>query len=206
MSTYDLSHLTQPDPQVLIGPIQDDEALFLYAVVRGVRCDRILEVGGYEGYSARNFLAAMSERGVLYTVELSPMASVAPNHRVITKDCALVNAADVGGLPLDLVFYDAHVYGAQMDMHFQLVRQGIITDATIIALHDTNLHPRQVLDFAYPVEGGWVHQPVERRMVNDFKRMNYSAFSLHPPLSRHDEEFPMRHGLTVLQKHQDLKI
>jgi hypothetical protein len=65
---------------------------------------------------------------------------------------------DVGSAPLDLVFFDAHVYVAQMDAFLRLSRAGIITDETVIGLHDTNLHPTQPAPWAYPVEGGWVHQ------------------------------------------------
>jgi hypothetical protein len=36
MVAYDLSHLTQAEDQRVIGPIQDDEALFVYALVRGM--------------------------------------------------------------------------------------------------------------------------------------------------------------------------
>ena len=49
--------------------IDDDEALLLYAVVRGLRMSRVLEIGGLSGYSAKNFLQAMTPtKGVVYTV------------------------------------------------------------------------------------------------------------------------------------------
>jgi predicted O-methyltransferase YrrM len=205
MVAYDLRHLRQWEPQDLLGPIQDDEALFLYALIRGLRCKRVLEVGGLEGYSADNFLAAVGDEGAVYTVELEEMRSRAPNHKAITKDCALITAHDIDEKPLDLIFYDAHELVPQMDMYYHLQRQGMINDHTIIALHDTNLHPLQVIDFAYPMDDGWVHQRVEREMVNAFVEMGYDAFSLHPPLSRHDKRFPMRHGITVLQRRSFLK-
>lgn len=40
-------------------PLQDDEALFLYSIVRGLRLSSVLEIGGLRGYSALNFLQAM---------------------------------------------------------------------------------------------------------------------------------------------------
>ena len=58
------------DPQALLcltppllcdaGPLcaQDDEALLLYAITRGMRCRTVVEIGGLSGYSGRNFLAA----------------------------------------------------------------------------------------------------------------------------------------------------
>ena len=34
MVSYDLSHLTQADDQVVEGPIQDDYYLFMFALIR----------------------------------------------------------------------------------------------------------------------------------------------------------------------------
>jgi predicted O-methyltransferase YrrM len=61
MATFDLSHLVQPRSQAVGGPIQDDEALLLYAIVRVMRLRTILEIGGLDGYSARNFLKAVGK-------------------------------------------------------------------------------------------------------------------------------------------------
>lgn len=47
---YDLSHLTQPDHQRVMTPIQDDEALFLYALCRVTQARLVVEFGGGEGY------------------------------------------------------------------------------------------------------------------------------------------------------------
>lgn len=49
MVAYSLSHLTQADDQRVGGPIQDDEALVLFALIRAMRLKRILEVGGLGG-------------------------------------------------------------------------------------------------------------------------------------------------------------
>lgn len=46
---YDLSHLVQPLDQQVGGPVQDDEALLLYAMVRCMRVRRVLEIGGLSG-------------------------------------------------------------------------------------------------------------------------------------------------------------
>ncbi len=43
---YDLDHLIQTNKQDVIGPIQDDEALLLYSIVKGMRLNRVLEIGG----------------------------------------------------------------------------------------------------------------------------------------------------------------
>lgn len=206
MAAYDLSHLTQSEQQIEMGPIQDDEALFLYALVRGKRMRRILEAGGLDGYSARNFLQALRGDGVVYTVDLSPVSSQADNHIVIQKDIAELKADDLGGEPLDLVFFDCHVFDGQMALFENLRRAGVIHDGTVLALHDTNLHPEKFLWWSEPLDEGWVHQKIERRMVNALHEQGYDAFMLHTDMRRHDEAFPMRHGLTLMQKFKPLSV
>jgi predicted O-methyltransferase YrrM len=210
---YDFSHLVQPLDQNVGGPIQDDEALMLYAIVRTMRVKRVLEIGGLSGYSARNFLRALSWDAdtAVYTVDLNPVKSQAPNHYTLCKDVALLEAADVHGQPLDLIFFDAHVYDAQMDMYVLLVNKGLINDDTIIALHDTNLHPKKSAPWSYPIRDvdgvcGYVHQDVERRMVNTLRKdFGYDAFCAHTDVRRNDARLPFRHGLTVMKKFVELR-
>ena len=211
MVLYDLAHLTQPEDQRVIGPVQDDEALFLYSIVKGSRMRRILEIGGLSGYSARNFLAAMDRSGpgaVLYTVDLNPVPVVGPGHRVIVKNALHLTAADVDDLPLDLIFFDCHDM-FQMETFARLVHHKVINDATVLALHDTNLHypPLGLQQGPFVVQdghAGYAHQKVERDMVNLFKAMGYDAFSLHTTPDKHDEGFPFRHGVTVCKKYPHL--
>jgi predicted O-methyltransferase YrrM len=73
MVAYDLSHLTQQESQEVLGPVQDDEALFLYALIRVTKIRRVLEIGGLGGYSARNFCVAVGNHGIVYTVDLNPV-------------------------------------------------------------------------------------------------------------------------------------
>ena len=61
MVKYDLNHLTQEDNQIVVGPIQDDEALFLYSLIRVKRIKCVLEIGGLNGYSSINFIKAMEK-------------------------------------------------------------------------------------------------------------------------------------------------
>ena len=90
MVEYNLSHLTQPSDQQAGGPIQDDEALLLFALIRVMRMRRVLEIGGLRGYSARNFIEAVGNGGKVYTVETGSLEPIAPNHIVLAK-----NAHDV---------------------------------------------------------------------------------------------------------------
>lgn len=202
MVLYNLSHLTQHDNQKVLGPIQDDEALFLYAIIRGMRLKRILEIGGLSGYSARNFLASIEKsNGIVYTVDINPVPKLAENHKTIIKNAKDLTLDDVDDQPIDLVFFDCHDM-VQMDIYHSFVKHGIITDRTVLALHDTNLHYAPFHCFGPYVEseGGYAHQPVEREMVNMFKDMGYDIFSIHTSKEKHDASFPFRHGVTVCQK------
>ena len=206
MVAYNLSHLTQADDQQVGGPIQDDEALFLFAMVRAMRLRRILEIGGLDGYSATNFLEAMGPKGIVYTVDLHPVPQRGENHRTIVKDVADLTASDLDEERFDLVFFDAHVYVPQMDLLKRLRQARLVDDDTVLALHDTHLHPTKTCEWAYPVEDGWVHQDVERRMVNDLRRMGYDGFSLHTDLVRDQLAVPMRHGVTIMRKFRPLTV
>lgn len=212
MVAYDLSHLTQPDHQFVLGPIQDDEALFLYGMIRGMRLRRVLEIGGgMTGYSAQTLCRAVGPHGRVYTVDVNPVPKVADNHTIILKDAAKIAKEDVEDQPLDLVFFDCHDYDAQMLAFLELTVAGLITPRTVIALHDTNLHYQQVVDFAYELPGRpgcWVHQHAERSVVNTLVHEHgYHAFNLHTgPEAHADGSLPVRHGLTLCQKFETLDI
>lgn len=206
MVHYDLSHLIQDESQRVVGPIQDDEALFLYSLIRGMRLERILEIGGLSGYSAQNFLKAVSfsQNATVYTVDKFPyVPKLADNHKVIIKDANFLTIADIDNKPIDLIFFDCHDM-IQMEIYNLLYRNNIITDRTIIALHDTNLHyqpwaggKHHPFDVRF---GGYIHQPVERKMVSIFKNLGYDIFSINTTKDKHNQEFPFRHGITICQK------
>ena len=212
MVYYNLSHLTQADDQLVAGPIQDDEALFLYALIRCTRIRRILEVGGLSGYSARNFLAAMGPGGILYTVDLKHVPCLSSSHVTIMSSCEKLNGQHLENQPVDLVFFDCHIYSSQMRLYYNLLAEGIINDKTTLALHDTNLHPLTDEPGAPPrqwgavVEGGWMHQAVERQMVNTLRNEGYEALMLHTTSDKHDKTLTLRHGLTILTKPKHLDI
>lgn len=210
MVSYDLAHLTQDVSQRVLGPIQDDEALFLFALIRGNRMRRVLELGGLNGYSARNFLAALDyDEGIgnmLFTVDLNPVPVLAPNHVVLIKNALDLDSMDVGSQPLDLVFFDCHDM-VQMRVFDRFLELGLITPDTVLALHDTNLHfpPHHVWGPWVAAEGGHAHQPVEREMVNLLRQRGYDCFSIRTTPDRHSDAFPFRHGVTVCQQFRAMK-
>lgn len=202
MVQYDLSHLTQQNNQDVIGPIQDDEALFIYSMIRGMRLKRILEIGGLNGYSGTNFCKATEDipNSQIYTIDINPVPIMGTNHKCIEKNAVLIEASDIDNEPLNLVFFDCHDYNVQMILYHRLKDMNMITDKTVLMLHDTNLHPYQRVPWSYPLEDGFVHQTVERQMVNTFKLMGYDIFSIKTSANQHDENLPFRHGVTVCQR------
>ena len=201
---YDFSHLTQPSNQDVFGPIQDDEALFLFALIRVMCIRRVLEIGGLSGYSATNFVRAVGTAGIVYTIDINPVRKVAPNHVPIAMDARQVTPEAVGCKPLDLIFFDCHAFTAQMELLSRLAEGGMITDRTVLALHDTNLHPTKKAPWAYRVEGGWVHQAVERRMVNELRALGYDAIALDTSPESHGPDLPARHGLAIMKRFRPL--
>jgi predicted O-methyltransferase YrrM len=161
----------------------------------------LLYADGLSGYSAKNFLQALTftKNGILYTCDCNPVPVLSQNHKVIIKNALELTIHDLDNKPLDLVFFDCHDM-VQMDIYNKLVINNIINDNTILALHDTNLHycPYNYYGGIYiKKENGYAHQPVERDMVNQFKNLGYDIFSISTDESKHNDEFPARHGITV---------
>jgi len=203
MVKYNLSHLIQNEDQNVSGPIQDDEALFLYSIIRGCRIQRILEIGGGNGDSAINFLHALSysKNGILYTCDLQPVPVFGENHKVIIKNALHMTIDEIDNKPLDLIFFDCHDI-VQLEIYNKFVDNKIINDNTILAVHDTNLHypPYQHCGVYIEKENGYAHQQVERHMVNVFKLLGYDIFSISTDHTKHSPDFPVRHGMTVCRK------
>lgn len=215
---YSLQHLTQNDDQSTPGPIQDDEALLLFALIRVTHIKRILELGSAYGYSARNFLAAVGQEGTVYSVDWGVEVQCQPediNHVVIIKNVAELTPEDLGNAPIDLVFFDCHAYEAELCVFQTLRRASIITDKTILVLHDTNLWPTKDApnttgadwpEISYEVEGGWVFCPPERQLVNDLKEMGYDILNLGTERGVHGPHFPYRCGLSIARKFTPLEL
>ena len=210
---YNLEHLTQDSTQSTPGPIQDDEALLMFSLIKVTRIKRILELGAGNGYSAKNFCEAIGNNGTVYSVDWGIDAHCpvyADNHKVITKNVADVQAEDVDNQPIDLVFFDCHAYEAELCVFQNLKREGIITDKTIFIFHDTNLLPSENAlgypNISYEVTDGWVFCPPERQLVNDFKEMGYDIINLGTTKDVHGEHLPYRCGLSIARKFVPLEL
>lgn len=190
---YDLSHLTQETRRVY-GPVQDDEALLLFALVRCLGAVNVLEVGGQTGYSASNFLAAGA---AVWTIDISAVPKVSDDHTVIVADASGV---DTAGFPaFDLVFYDAHDLPAQKSFHERAVACGLIRDETTVVVHDTGLHSQKFCDWSVASGDKWAHQPSEREFVKVLVDSGWQCIHIHA-----DDDSEPRHGMTILQRPRSL--
>ena len=203
--------------QNVIGPMQDDEALLLYALVQTTHVARVLELGGLSGFSARTFLTAMHAKrsGRVYTVDLNKVPQVqwsgGSDHRhvALVKDAARLEPADVDFEPLDLVLLDCHDFNATRATFRQLKRHGLLRPDAYLVLHDTGLHSRLVhpvlKDVAVPFRGKLIHQPVERIFADwlpvAYPSDGWQRISLHD-----DSRQPMRHGLTIMQRRVSMQV
>jgi len=195
---YNLSHLTQPSSQDLLGPIQDDEALVLFSIIRTSRLKRIVEIGGLSGYSAKNFLEA-TDGGTVITIDINQVPNMGVGHKTVIKSAADVTKEEIGER-VDMVFFDCHHFEASLSFFNNMVEGGIIDDDTILVLHDTNLHYNKITPDSFHNGEGWVHQVAERDLTNHFFDLGYQVLSLGTKPHSHNETFPYRHGLTICKK------
>ena len=204
----DLSHigLQGPDQRVL-GPMQDDEALLLFALARTTQVARILEVGGLHGFSAANFMAALrrKQNATFYTLDVDPQAEQGSQHRVITKDAMNFMPSDIDYNPIDLLFLDCHARKASQHLLHTLLKHNLLRADGYVVLHDTGLHPLPLLPSSVKLPHAelWVHQPVERQLATWLQTADpsWQRISLHD-----DTRKPFRHGLTIMQRRVDLSV
>jgi predicted O-methyltransferase YrrM len=208
---------TQGADQNVIGPMQDDEALMMYALVQTSHVERVLELGGFTGFSARTFLSGMVRKphGRVYTVDLNPVPTVrvegGADHRhiAIQKDAAHLEPGDVENAPLDLVLFDCHSFDATRATVRQLYRHQLLKPDTYFVLHDTGLHSRLMhsglMPFVTPHHGKLIHQPVER-LVADWLLSEYPEDHWQRVAMHDDAREPMRHGITIMQRRVNMAV
>lgn len=204
---YSLSHLRYFGEYVA-GPIQRDEALLLYALVKAVDPKTIVEFGFLLGHSALNFLKAMSSDARLYSYDILEgsrqlaMKIRDERFRFVFKSQADFECSDVDNRLVDLVFFDAsHDFDVNV-VTFEKVRM-CLSERALIVVHDTGAWYGDLKGFQtaegyfvdHLIGGGYVHRPYERKFVN-YIRENMEDFD---QIHLHSTS-KFRHGLTILQR------
>eukprot|EP00928_Gymnodinium_smaydae_P011678 TRINITY_DN14281_c0_g1_i2.p1 TRINITY_DN14281_c0_g1~~TRINITY_DN14281_c0_g1_i2.p1 ORF type:complete len:642 (+),score=108.71 TRINITY_DN14281_c0_g1_i2:57-1982(+) len=145
---YELPHLLR-DNAPRLGPVQDDEALLLYALVRATRPKTIVEFGTANGFSGVNWLHAIGDdpEALVFSYDILPYPAARnledADHRFVfvQKSQADFAASDVNQRPVDVAFFDAgHVVEYSLLAFERLLPS--LTPTAIVAVHDTGLHVR----------------------------------------------------------------
>lgn len=193
------------------GPIQQDEALFLYSLVKMIHPSLILEFGVQYGYSTWNFALAKDEDCKLfsYDIDLNCLNNVRKlfigikNFSFIHKNCLDFTFSDIDNQLIDLCFIDcAHILSINQQLIDKILP--FMSKNAIIAIHDTGTHTRKAINKKPEgYENKLFDNPFvkevclveERQTVNWFAE-KYPEYSL---INLHSENF-FRHGITIFQK------
>ncbi|MDQ3741289.1 MAG: class I SAM-dependent methyltransferase [Actinomycetota bacterium] len=211
----DVTHLHAfPEGGARVGPVQREEALVLYALVRAVRPRTVVEFGFHDGRSAFNLVRALDPDARLYTYDIGAASARVAEQlfghddrvRFHLKSQAEFEPADVDGREVDFVFLDASHDLALNQETFRRVLPVLAPDA-LVAVHDTGTVPRALLTPGQlaEVEAAWSHQwvtpdafehqPGERATLN-WLRDEHPEFA---QVNLHTHRV-VRWGLTLLQR------
>ncbi len=208
-----MSHLLSYREDDAIGPLQRDEAVALFGIVRALRPKTIVEFGFFHGHSAFNFLQALPENGRLYSYDISEDAigrarsefDFDERFTFIGKSQTDFEPADIGGRMIDFVFFDA---AHELDLNQETFRRIVsrLAPEAMIAIHDTGLWHRSHFTamhetFVREMPGEWknddlyAHQPGERAFIDWIvsEHPEFTAIHFHTTET-------LRHGFSLLQR------
>jgi predicted O-methyltransferase YrrM len=205
--SYSLGHLRHFKERAA-GPVQRDEALLLYAIVKTIDPKTVVEFGFMAGHSAVNFLKAMSIDARLYSYDISgsalQLAEKVRDRRFVfvCKSQADFDSSDVENRRVDLAFFDAsHNYDLNVATFERL--SDSLSERALVIVHDTGTWHGDLKGFRTAdgyfigdsAESGYVHRPGERKFVNYIRetRPDFDQIHLHSTTK-------LRHGLTLMQR------
>ncbi len=212
-----MSHLLSYREDDAIGPLQRDEAIALFGIVRTLRPETVVEFGFFHGHSAFNFLKALPPDARLFSYDIDADSAQRaktefdfdPRFRFIGKSQTDFEPADIGGREIDFAFFDA---AHELDLNqetFRRILPHLAAEATV-AVHDTGLWPRRHFraihhEFASEMPGEWrdddlyAHQPGERAFIDWIVTQHPEFSALHFHSTR-----TLRHGFSLLQRKRSL--
>jgi len=212
-NAFDLSHLAWYREDDADGPLQREEALMLFGLLRVLRPAVVVEFGFLRGRSALNFLLALPESSRLYSFDIDPQSQTRaltefsrfPNFTYRHKPQERFAPEDVDSNTIDFVLLDgAHEVDTNIATFEAL--HGLLAEDALVVVHDTGLWARSCFGptqerFAAAHSEGWLspdrygHRPEEREFVN-------WLLDNHPEFGRLQLESTrtLRHGMTLLQR------
>jgi len=215
----DISHLMPLREADAMGPVQQCEALFLFAITKVLQPRIILEFGFNRGQSARNFLAAAPSTAEVHSFDISPHSAAIARQLSYDKRLHFHHKSqadfipgDIGHRKADLVFIDAS-HDLLLNQETWKRLTPCLNDNCVVVVHDTGTWARGAMrdmhfQFAAspPTAAGWVsadefaHQLDERRFVNWICDSDPSFNIIHLHTTQ-----VLRHGLSLLQRTHPLR-
>jgi predicted O-methyltransferase YrrM len=203
----DISHLAIFS-EIADGPVQRDEALFLYSLLRVVRPRTVVEIGFLTGRSALNFLCALDDDARLYSFDIAHAEHARDRlghdsrFTFRTRSQDELTPDDIDGREADFVFLDA---AHELDLNQRTFSRllPLMAPGAILAVHDTGTIPRR---FVHPghyfldSSVGWIGD--EREVMPDERAFMNWLLDEHPEFSQvhfHSQR-TVRCGITVLQR------
>jgi predicted O-methyltransferase YrrM len=205
------------------GPIQRDEAMFLYSLVKMIRPQTIVEFGLQSGISAYNFILAKDDFCHYYGFDIEDwciknaeeLCHGQPNTRFIQINCLDFDPSHIDHRKIDIVFLDC-AHDVQINQKTIERIMPCMDDEGLLVIHDTGIfsaESRQYfpIDYREKFPRAWERWSnsnkdefvlvEERHTVNWFKE----TYPEHEQLHLHSKIY-FRCGMTIFQKKRRLTV
>lgn len=187
-----------------IGPVQRQEALFLYALTAVVRPQLVLEIGSAHGHSSRCFLEAGAEHviavDIMITRTLKRLACQFPALKIVKGSQESFPLRCLMRRKIDILFIDAS-HNFDLDCQAFARLRPYLSASSLVIVHDTcawqkkymrKEHFEHVNRFGKDLGSTCVHQPDVLRFVGWLRQQGLVGINLWSTQC-------IRHGLTILQ-------
>ena len=212
-----ISHLSSYRENDAIGPLQRDEAIALFGIIRTLRPLVVVEFGFFHGHSAFNFLQALTADAKLYSFDIDADSikraktefNFDRRFTFIGKSQTDFDPEDIGNREIDFAFFDA---AHELELNVETFKRIVphLAAEAMVAVHDTGLWHRSHFEpihetFTREHPGVWqddvlyAHQPGERKFIDWIvaEHPGFSAIHFHSGRT-------LRHGFTLVQRQRPL--
>jgi predicted O-methyltransferase YrrM len=171
-----------------LGPVQNEDVLLLQAVIKMTCPVQLVELGYLNGFSTQKILEAMRDDACLTSYDNTIQDSSITDKRFTFKN---KSQTEVNEQNIDFIFFDA---SHDFEINKKTFENLDLADKAIIAVHDTGLWDKMILDTGgHWVGNGYAHRPDEIKFVDWLKGKGYNSIDFHTLKET-------RHGMTLLQK------
>lgn len=184
---------------VVLGPVMSEEGELLRAVVQMIKPTTAVEFGYMSGVSASYIIGGLNgdARLISYDPQPKEQALEDPRHILLLKGQETICFDDVGGKPIDFVFWDgSHQQTLNLQTYHAITP--LLSDKCIMAVHDTGYW--DTLKYDYPSFGVIVnghyraHQPDELLFCDYLAKNGWHRIDFCPT-------HVVRHGISFFQRH-----